>query len=142
MSRFSLTGFRQKLICLIIIILLGTINYFNYQLFSKADIIQHTFLVLTILISIIYFYIIFFSMIIINKKDKIIVIKILSKSIITLQNVNQIQLEKRSIQNKTLFVLVLYNDKNETLNTINTFLSSKQKKQAEMILSACQELIN
>ena len=142
MSRFSLTGFRQKLICLIIIILLGTINYFNYQLFSKAGIIQHTFLVLTILISIIYFYIIFFSMIIINKKDKIIVIKILSKSIITLQNVNQIQLEKRSIQNKTLFVLVLYNDKNETLNTINTFLSSKQKKQAEMILSACQELIN
>lgn len=141
MNRFSLTGFRQKFICLIIIFFLGTIDFISFTIFPKGNIILMLFLVLSILISIMYFYIIFCSAVIVNKSDKTIIFRLFSKTKVTLENVSEIKLEERILQNKSLLILVFYNDNHNIINTINTFFNLKQKKQAEIILSACKELI-
>lgn len=142
MVKYSLTSSKQKLICLIILIIFGVTNLLSFSLFPKSGYIQAAFLLLSIMISIIYFYLIFFSKIIINRKQKTIIVKLLNKTEISLEGVKKITLEERFMQNKAILVIVLYNQNNEIVNIVNTFFTKKQKEQAEKILSACQELID
>ncbi len=142
MKRYSLTGFYQKFICLIIITFLGLINILNYSVFPVGNTTKITFLVLTIIINLIYFYLSFFPRIIINTNNKTLTVKFINKTTINFMTIKNISLEEKQIQNKDILIINLYNDKDEIFYYIHTYFNTKQKQQANKIVLACQELIN
>ena len=141
MKKFPLSGLKQKLICLFIILFFVSINFLNFYILPFGNGIKLSFLLLTVIVSILYAYVIFIPIVIVDANNHLVIVKIIKKYLIPLTNVTEVTIEERVVQEQTVKVIVFYDEYQNSIGVINTFYTKKQDKHIERILLACKDII-
>jgi len=141
LRKFSLSGAKQKLLCILLITFFILINLFNFYIIEIGTTIRIAFLILSIVLSFLYAYVIFSSNLTIDTKNHLVTVKLFRKETIDLRDVNEIVVMDNVVQNKVVKAIAFYDEDQNLIGQINTFFTAKQEKLTKDIIEACRMAI-